>query len=209
VQQQGTTGLVLNGILAYKGQFPWFASLFYNGKDNNGFICGGSLVSKRIVVTAAHCVQNKNTFSAIQAEDSFFYLGKYYSSKLADERGFVLSGVVQFYLHPSWNINAKSFDADIAIAVLTKNVQFSNVIQPICIWTATNNKNDIINQQGIVAGYGKTQFSSSASEKPYWSKLPVADDASCLRSNQAFSEITSDRTFCAGARDGSGPCNGW
>lgn len=30
----------------------------------------------------------------------------------------------------------------------------------------------------------------------------------CLRSNADFVQITSNRTFCGGSRDGSGPCNG-
>ena len=30
----------------------------------------------------------------------------------------------------------------------------------------------------------------------------------CLRSNIAFLSSTSNRTFCAGSRNGSGPCNG-
>ncbi|EFN71523.1 Serine protease gd, partial [Camponotus floridanus] len=31
---------------------------------------------------------------------------------------------------------------------------------------------------------------------------------SCLWSDQRFVSFTSNRTFCAGMRDGSGPCNG-
>lgn len=33
-------------------------------------------------------------------------------------------------------------------------------------------------------------------------------DGTCLRAHEAFVHITSDRTFCAGGRNGEGPCQG-
>lgn len=38
--------------------------------------------------------------------------------------------------------------------------------------------------------------------------MPVVSEAECLRSHDIFRNITSNRTFCAGSRDGRGPCNG-
>lgn len=87
-------------------------------------------------------------------------------------------------------------------------VQFTQFIKPICLWTYSNNYHDIINQQGVVAGYGKTHQSTAISDKPFWTALPVVDEATCLRSKAEFSRITSRRTFCVGSRDGKGPCNG-
>ncbi|KZC10583.1 Serine protease gd [Dufourea novaeangliae] len=39
-------------------------------------------------------------------------------------------------------------------------------------------------------------------------KKSVVGSETCLRSQSKFVDITSSRTFCAGMRDGNGPCNG-
>lgn len=38
--------------------------------------------------------------------------------------------------------------------------------------------------------------------------VPIVSDGTCLRAHEAFVHITSDRTFCAGGRQGEGPCQG-
>lgn len=161
------------------------------------------MVSSKVIITAAHCIQDKRDNTIRKPEESLFYLGKYYLHTQANERDFIISGVSQFFIHTDWNAFSESFDGDIAAAILVRTIQFTNFIQPICIWASTQTYNDIVNVQGIVAGYGKTETSVTASDKPYWVELPVVDEGICLRSNSAFTKITSRRTFCVGNRDGT------
>ncbi|CAL7938505.1 unnamed protein product [Xylocopa violacea] len=50
----GLTGRIVNGTKAQTGQFPYQVSLrrSYNGRH----FCGGSLIGKKVVLTAAHCL---------------------------------------------------------------------------------------------------------------------------------------------------------
>ncbi|KAL7034191.1 hypothetical protein ACKWTF_007887 [Chironomus riparius] len=208
IRLQNSTGLILSGKVAMKGQFPWLAAYYHNDIGNTGFICGGSLVSSKVVLTAAHCIHDKQDQVVKQPEQALIYLGKYFLHSQSNERDFLVSGVTKFIIHPDWSSVTESFDSDIAAVVLLRTIQFTNFIQPICIWSSTHSYSDMINQQGIVAGYGKTEFTITASDKPYWTELPVVDERSCLESNSVFIKITSRRTFCAGNRDGRGPCNG-
>lgn len=42
---------IVLGRNAHIGQFPWMTAIFFRGQ----FICGGSIISDRVIVTAAHC----------------------------------------------------------------------------------------------------------------------------------------------------------
>lgn len=74
--RKDTTGLVKGGNVVTRGQFPWLVAYFHIAQTTQ-FICGGSLVSTKIVVTAAHCVQGKGETEAKLAKDSIFYMGKH------------------------------------------------------------------------------------------------------------------------------------
>ena len=45
---------IINGQWAARGAWPWQVMLKKNGR----FICGGVLLSKRWVLTAAHCIED-------------------------------------------------------------------------------------------------------------------------------------------------------
>merc|ERR1719445_1077948 len=47
---------VVNGWPADKGEWPWIAALMNNGRQ----FCGGSLITDRHILTAAHCVAHMN-----------------------------------------------------------------------------------------------------------------------------------------------------
>lgn len=184
------------------------AAYYHNGRGDSRFICGGSLVSTKLVVTAAHCVQYKGE-SPKKAEEASFYMGKHNLESLSGEPNYIVSGVTQFIVHHDWNVNEDRYDADIAIAVLLRTISFSKFVKPICLWTATTAFDDIVGKKGVVAGWGKTELDAVSTAEPKWAQLPVVSTVDCLRSNDAFNKLTSDRTFCAGDRSGkTGPCLG-
>lgn len=205
--EQTTTGLIINGKEAIRGQFPWLVAYF----DQDKFRCGGSLVSKNIVVTAAHCIKYKREAAQKKEENAILYLGKHDIDVLGSERNYVTRSVKKFVIHADWNITNTDYDSDIAVMVMTHAVNFNKFIKPICIWTQTNSFNDIIGVEAQISGWGKTEFNAIHSDVPKFIKVSAVDSISCVRSNWKFSKIISHKTFCAGdssTTDGAGVCNG-
>lgn len=101
------------GKLSLK-KHPYFASILYN-KDN---ICAGSLISKNIVVTAAHCVIGKSSRN-LQVR-----LG---SSK--PKKGGHVFYISTIKVHE--NFDDISYSNDIALLVICGSAKFSDTIQPI------------------------------------------------------------------------------
>lgn len=207
-QKSTTTGLIAGGNRAARGQFPWLVAYFYN-KPSSQFICGGSLVSRRIVVTAAHCVQDKDEPAPKLARDSQFYMGKHNLDSVLLEKDFQTSIASELHVHPGWKSDT-TFSGDIAIAVLAETIQFNKFVKPICIWRQTSSIDDIIDgKEGVVAGWGKTERNAISTAEPLYVRIPTVSESKCLRSHPDFATILSEKSFCAGFKDKNmSPCNG-
>lgn len=159
------------------------------------------------MITASHCVQNKGEQEPKKARDALFYIGKHKLLEWSEE-GYVQSGASKIVTHPDWDVNSDRYDSDIAIAFLSKKVAFTNFIRPICLWSnPSSDIRDVTGIKGVVVGWGKTENNTIATE-PQLVEVPIVNEGECLRSNERFTVITSERTFCAGDRKGTGPCNG-
>lgn len=101
-----------------------------------------------------------------------------------------------------------SFDADLAVLVLQQQVEFSQYIRPICLWPSVQSTNDIEGQEGTVVGWGQQNSERIVSNVPKKIDLPIVNALTCLQKSEALSQTISERTYCAGTLDGSGPCHG-
>lgn len=109
-------------------------------------------------------------------------------------------------VHPDYQ--PLSSDADIAVIALSERVEFTKFVRPVCLWEGPDRLKEVVGRTGTVVGWGKDETGDFMTEVPKMVTLPVVSQEECIRSKYSFREITSERTFCAGFRNGTGPCNG-
>lgn len=106
------------------------AALFY--EPSNQYFCGGNIITASHVLTAAHCVEDKNSDGPLEASEIAILLGRYNIS-LRAELGSETRGIKEIKIHPRWNPRYTKFEGDMAVLKLDRAVQFSELIQPICL----------------------------------------------------------------------------
>ncbi|XP_070508952.1 uncharacterized protein [Chironomus tepperi] len=192
----------IGGTKTPRGAYPWNVALLH--KETTGqtqYFCGGSLVSNKTVVTAAHCILGKNNETDFKAHQIIVVVGVHDIND-TNEIGRSNIAVKRIIIHRDWNPSAISFDADIAILELDQEIHFTNYIQPICL--ATPDLNNVTD--GFVAGFGKSE-SGYVENIAKTIPVPIHDSKLCVESRD-HAEIFSARSICGGSADGVGVCQG-
>ncbi|EZA54024.1 hypothetical protein DMN91_000272 [Ooceraea biroi] len=198
--------LISKGVKTSPGQWPWLVAIFLV-KIEFEFQCAGSILTNRHVITAAHCfkldVQDNVNIppSAMLVSLGRYRLREWY------EKGSVNREIASYTIHPDYTHQGTG-DSDIAILVLRTSVEFSPTIKPICLWSGPTILQSVVNKPGYVVGWGRDELGNPYLAEPRMAKAPIVSQEECLWSDQRFVSFTSNRTLCAGLRDGSGPCNG-
>ncbi|XP_061394950.1 seminase-like [Musca vetustissima] len=149
-------------------------------------VCGGTLIAKRYVVTAAHCMDKMKP-------EEFIVVG---GASTVDEPG-VRRKVVKGFIHPGYRMLNK--DRDIAVLKLDEEMVGKN-IRPIELCSGALKAGDIIQ----VSGWGRTQEKGYSSDELRTIFMPILDKQECLKMYKKVSVKISDSVVCAydgGKRD--------
>jgi len=180
-------------------EFPWMALV-----SSSRGSCGGSLISDRWVVTAAHCVQG------LRGHDIYVYLGLHDLSFPPKSR-YMLDFVSKVHTNPSYQPQHgwKGPTNDLALLKLNRRVNFLKAphVRPICL--PSSSSEDFTRAQAEVAGWGLTGPESGKSKVLLKTALNVLPNTECL-------EIFGSHGFedsmicCRGASDTNyqGACKG-
>ncbi|CAG7722421.1 unnamed protein product [Allacma fusca] len=113
---------IVGGVDAKPGQFPWQISLQLFFKGNWTHACGGSIIDKKHVLSAGHCVvddTNKKHYRVIA--------GAHDISKESEPSRQTMD-VCHISLHPNWTIYNHW---DLSLVTLTKPLVYNDRVRPI------------------------------------------------------------------------------
>jgi len=178
-------GRIVNGNATSPGAYPWAVGIQFGSK----LYCGGSIITNRFVLTAAHCVKG------ISERRIRLILGDHDrrhddqdQQTLTIERVFIRQDFVK-----------KTFNNDIALIKLNRDVQFSPYIRPVCLPTTDRSYNG---QDTTVVGWGKLGEGGKPADVLMDVTVPIITQKKCRRETRyRASEITSNM-ICAGYDEG-------
>ncbi|NWV73435.1 FA9 factor, partial [Dasyornis broadbenti] len=172
---------ITGGMLCHRGHCPWQV-LLRNSRDI-GF-CGGSLIGRRWVLTAAHCLDLVSP-QHVTLGDFDKYQREFKEQKIAVE---------QSWTHPHYN--SDNYNADIALLYLSSAAVLNEYVIPICL--PSPNLAALLSEEGrvgMVSGWGATHERGSTLRFLMKVRLPIVGLERC---QQAMDRLLTDSMFCAG-----------
>ncbi|XP_026488066.2 serine protease gd-like [Vanessa tameamea] len=195
--------LVYNGLSYDRGEWPWLVALYKRKFSSLSYICAGTLISEKHVVTAAHCMQRKSSYTSIK--NIVVKAGVYNLEDWSDDIT-VTRTLTGASIHNAYN--ASTLANDLLVLTLDKDIPLSNFIKPACLWSGSPDLNRIVGKSGVVAGWGANEMGPGGKGEPRMVQMPIVSTATCRASKPEFHKLTSTKTLCAGDHSGSGPCLG-
>ncbi|XP_050354552.1 venom protease-like isoform X2 [Nymphalis io] len=188
---------VVGGIDAKLGDFPWMALLGYKSRGSETrWKCGGSLISSHHVLTAAHCIHNHE-------EDLYLVRLGELDLDREDEGATPIDVLIKYKIkHEGYN--PKAFTNDIGLLILQNDVQFTDLIRPICIpLTSDLRAKNFENYNPIIAGWGDTEFRGPSASHLQVLQLPVVSNDFCKKAYIDYkAQVIDERVLCAGFKKG-------
>ncbi|MBY5835874.1 trypsin-like serine protease (plasmid) [Rhizobium leguminosarum] len=210
-------GRVIGGQTAKKGEWPWQVKILAPDPEQRGRFgghCGGSLISQRWILTAAHCVTSgRSGKQDLFARDLLIVEGKSKIDKVIavdgpDKPGLAVEEVI---IHEDFD--RKVFANDIALIKLSEPAKS----KPAILASASDDEVEAAGRPAIVTGWGYTKADHGWDDKYLPTELqevelpivPREDCRAAYRDSSMRMNPIDERNVCAGyAEGGKDACQG-
>ncbi|XP_053185059.1 transmembrane protease serine 3 [Scomber japonicus] len=175
---------IVGGNASKPGQFPWQVSLHFSSEH----LCGGSIITSRWVLTAAHCVYGFAEASMWSVHAGQTEQPVHGAQSLSVERIIYHAGY-----------RPKGLDYDIALMKLTKPLVFNGFVEPICL---PNHGEEF--EEGTmcwISGWGATEDEGETSVVLRSAMVPLLSTKTCNQP-EVYQGFISSWMICAGFLEG-------
>ncbi|XP_040061033.1 elastase-1 [Gasterosteus aculeatus] len=185
---------VVGGEVAGPNSWPWQISLQYKSGSSYYHTCGGTLIERGWVMTAAHCVDRVRTWRVI--------LGEHDLNKVSGREQIMT--VSKVHIHPGWDSSSVAGGFDIALLRLTSEATLNSYVQ----LGSLPPTNQILPHNNLcyITGWGRTSTGGSLSAQLKQAYLPLVDHKTCTSSGWWGSTVKT--TMVCGGGGAEAGCNG-
>jgi len=180
---------IVGGDEAEEHTFPWIISLGQMGTHS----CGGSIVDRKTIVTAAHCIHGNLEGAGLTIVAGEHTLDEHSGT----EQTIFVERVIE---HPDYDPD--TMDSDIAILKLKQKINYSDKVRPVCVTDKTPEKNTVC----TAAGWGTLTSGGQVANDLQEVDLPVVLNDHCSKwmedTLQQMGATLTDTMLCAGLRAG-------
>ncbi|XP_055389281.1 trypsin-1-like [Condylostylus longicornis] len=186
---------IVGGREAKPHEFPFLVSITLT--ETNKSNCGGTILSDKWILTAGHCIFNKDL------DEIIIRAGKHDLTKI--EEGEQIRKPAKFIVHGDfspWAIGPN----DIGLIVLAEPLNFTNTVKPI---DAIPKRNETFSGPAIVSGWGSTSLTLDPEfpEKLQTATVPILPHNICADALTAVDY--TEKHLCTGPLGGKiGHCGG-
>ncbi|XP_043679848.1 transmembrane protease serine 9-like [Vespula pensylvanica] len=166
-------------------EYPWLVSMSKQGI----FYCAGSLITRRHILTAAHCLEGFETKSIkLVIADSD-------RTKLASTA--IVRRIKSVTIHEEFH--TYNFNNDIAIIEMDRPVSLDSIVRTACL--PEDKAIDYTGAMATVVGWGRTGENKPVSDELRKVNVPILSQEECDQAGYQKNRLT-DNMFCAGYLDG-------
>ncbi|KAI8124726.1 Modular serine protease [Lucilia cuprina] len=194
-----------HGIPVKPSSAPWHVSIHENNSVNFDYICSGSIVSPRVIVTAAHCFWDQPTLTLRNYTEYQIIAGRSSNNYTTDQNEYSqVAQVEEIHIPVDYRgKNGRQRD-DIAFLKLKTGLRYSETIASICMPNEIRNtaSNYIpSNWKGFMTGFGINNhlerlkmltlaYHECREKSPI--DAPIADDKFCIINKEGASVCRGD-----------------
>uniref|UniRef100_A0A182XDB3 Peptidase S1 domain-containing protein n=1 Tax=Anopheles quadriannulatus TaxID=34691 RepID=A0A182XDB3_ANOQN len=162
---------VSGGRRAFQGEFPHMAAIGWTRTDAPiAYLCGGSLITWKFVLTAAHCSADIDNIppDTVRLADTDL-------ASTSDDEFAQQIPIARIIKHPQYRWSRKYYD--IAVVELEEYVKPNKAICVACLWREPNVPGDLMD----VVGFGALGFGERLSSTLQKIQLQALDETICAK----------------------------